>query len=70
MSAPTYILLSLHQFFTKKQQDPHAPPSLFIRSCPKQPFLSPWMKKVLKILKPFANVEEVKQTNKQKWQKY
>ena len=47
--------------FEQKQQDPHAQPSLFTPSHPKQLFfLSSQMKNILKG-KCFANVEEVKQ---------
>ena len=46
--------------FDQKQHDPHAPPTLFIGSCPKQFFLFPLMKKVLKE-KCSVDVEEVKQ---------
>ena len=50
MSVPAHTALN----------DPHAPPCPFNGSDPKQPFLFPWMKKVLKG-KHFAHVKEVKQ---------
>ena len=48
--------------FDQKQHDPHAPSSLFTRSCPEQYFFVcfPGVKKVLEG-KYFADMEEVKQ---------
>ena len=48
--------------FDQKQFGPCAPPSPFTQSHPKQLFLFPQVKKVLKG-KHFADVEEVKQKN-------
>ena len=45
--------------FDQKWHDPHAPPSLFTRSCLSNSFVSQ-MKKLLKG-KHFANLEKVKQ---------
>ena len=57
--------MSVQQFLIQKQHNLHALPSLFTLSHPKRLSLFPQMKKTLKG-KCFADVEVVKQTNKQK----
>ena len=63
MSTPSYLALSIQQFLTKNGMTLVPHPPYLLNLSPSNYFLFPLMKKVLKG-KRFANVEEVKQTNK------